>query len=101
MKMLLNVTMPHEPFNTMVRNGSAGKIIGQILDSMKPEVAYFTEQDGMRGGIFVVNVPNASDVPKFAEPFFLKFNADCKFRIAMTPEDLQKAGLEQLGKIWA
>jgi hypothetical protein len=84
----------------LVRNGSAGKIIGQILETIKPEVAYFTEQDGTRGGIFIINVLNPSDVPKFAEPFFLKFNADCKFRIAMTPEDLQKAGLEQLGKTW-
>jgi hypothetical protein len=101
MKMLLTVEMPHEPFNTLVRNGSAGKIIGQILEAMKLEVAYFTEQDGTRGGIFVINLQNASDVPKFAEPFFLKFQANCKFRILMSPEDLQKAGLEQLGKTWA
>ncbi|MGB8339531.1 MAG: panthothenate synthetase [Burkholderiales bacterium] len=100
MKMLLTVAIPHEPFNTLVRNGSAGKILGQILEAMKPEAAYFTEQDGTRGGFFVVNVQNASDVPKFAEPFFLKFQGDCKFRILMSPEDLQKAGLEQLGKTW-
>jgi hypothetical protein len=40
-------------------------------------------------------------VPALAEPFFLKFHASCKFRIAMSPEDLQKAGLEQIGKKWA
>ena len=42
-----------------------------------------------------------SDVPAFAEPFFLNFQANCKFRILMSPEDLQKAGLEELGKKWA
>jgi hypothetical protein len=101
MRMLLTVEMPHEPFNTLVRNGSAGKILGQILEAIKPEAAYFTEHHGMRCGIFVINVQNASDVPTFAEPFFLKFNSNCKFRILMSPEDLQKAGLEQLGKTWS
>lgn len=101
MKMLLTATMPHEPFNSLVRDGSAGKILGQILEAMKPEAAYFTEQHGMRCAIFVVNVQSGSDVPKFAEPFFLKFEADCEFRILMSPEDLQKAGLEQIGKTWA
>ena len=101
MKMLLTVEFPPEPFNSLVRSGKVGEIIGRILESIKPETAYFTEQDGKRGGIFVVNVQNSSDVPAFAEPFFLNFQADCKFRILMSPKDLQKAGLEKLGKKWA
>ena len=102
MKMMLTVEFPHEPFNSLVRSGKAGETIGRILETIKPEVAYFTEQDGKRGGIFVINVQTPSDVPAFAEPFFLlSFQADCKFRIVMSPEDLQKAGLEELGKKWA
>jgi hypothetical protein len=101
MKMLLTVEFPLEPFNSLVRNGTAGEIIGRILESIKPETAYFTEQDGKRGGIFVIDVKTPSEVPFFAEPFFLNFQAACKFRILMSPEDLQKAGLEELGKKWA
>jgi len=101
MKMLLTVEFPLEPFNTLVRSGKVGEIIGHILETIKPETAYFTEQDGKRGGIFVINVQSPSDVPAFAEPFFLRFQANCKFRILMSPEDLQKAGLEDLGKQWA
>ncbi len=101
MKMLLTVEIPHEPFNSLVRSGKAGDVIGRILETIKPAAAYFTEQDGKRGAIFVVDVPNPSDVPAFAEPFFLNFQADCKFRILMSPEDLQKAGLGELGKKWA
>lgn len=100
MKMILSVEFPHEPFNSLVRSGKAGETIGKILESIKPESSYFTEQDGTRGGIFVVNVNSPSDVPAYAEPFFLNFQANCKFRIAMTPEDLQKADLETLGKKW-
>ena len=101
MKMLLTVAIPHEPFNSLVRKGKAGEILGHILETIKPEAAYFTEQDGKRGGVFVVDVQTASDVPTLAEPFFLNFQADCKFRILMSPEDLQKAGLDEIGKRWA
>jgi hypothetical protein len=101
MKMLLKVDFPPEPFNSLVKSGKVGEIIGRIIETIKPETAYFTEQDGKRGGIFVVDLQNPSDVPSFAEPFFLNFQASCKFRILMSPEDLQNAGLEEIGKKWA
>jgi hypothetical protein len=101
MKMLLTVEFPPEPFNSLVRSGKAGETIGRILETIKPETAYFTEQNGKRGCILVINIQSSSDVPTFAEPFFLIFQASCKFRILMSPEDLQKAGLEELGKKWA
>jgi hypothetical protein len=101
MKMLLTVEFPHEPFNSLVRSGKVGEIIGRILEAIKPEAVFFTEQEGMRCGVFVINVENPSEVPAFAEPFFLNFQANCKFRIVMSPEDLQKAGLEELGKRWS
>ena len=74
--------------------------IYEILEEIKPEVAYFTEQEGCRYGIFVVDVEKPSQVPSLAEPFFLKFNAACEFRIAMSPQDLVEAGLEELGTRW-
>lgn len=100
MKMLMNVRFPHEPFNTLVKEGRVGEIIRRILDDLKPEFIYFTEQEGTRGAIAIIDVNQSSDIPSFAEPFFLNFNADCKFRIAMSTEDLAKAGLEKLGKKW-
>ena len=50
MRMLMEVKLPLEPFNTAVRNGTAGWIAGKILEAVKPEAAYFTERDGCRGG---------------------------------------------------
>jgi len=101
MRMLLTVRIPHEPFNTAVRKGTAGQTIQRILDETKPEAAYFTELNGTRAGILVIRVDNPAQVPSFAEPWFLSFNADCEFRIAMRPEDLKEAGLEALGKKWS
>jgi len=100
MRMLLSVTIPHEPFNTLVREKKAGTILQRILAEIKPEAAYFTEQDGSRGAVFVIEVSDPSRVPSFAEPFFLNFNADCRLRIVMSPEDLARAGLDALGEQW-
>jgi hypothetical protein len=100
MRFLLHVEFPLEPFNTLVRNGTAGPKIQKILEAIKPEAAYFGELDGKRGGTLVVNINNPSEVPALAEPFFLTFNAETRFRVAMTPEDLGKANLETLGKQW-
>ncbi len=101
MRMLLHAKVPHEPFNTAVRDGTAGKKVKHILDELKPEAVYFTEYGGRRGAIMIINVDDPSKVPTFAEPWFLTFNADCEFHIVMTPDDLAKAGLDALGKKWA
>ena len=101
MRMLMHLQFPLEPFNTWVRDGSAGKKVQAILEAIRPEAAYFSENNGHRGGLLVVNVKDPSDVPVLAEPWFLTFNAAVEFRIAMTPEDLSRANLDALGKKWA
>ncbi len=100
MRVLMLLQFPIEPFNTAVKNGTVGAKMRQILDATKPEAAYFTERDGHRGGILVVNMDKASDIPRLAEPWFHSFNAEVEFRIAMTPEDLAHADLDALGKKW-
>src|ERR1700690_328487 len=101
MRMLMHLQFPLEPFNTWVRDGGAGKKVQAILEAIRPEAAYFSENNGHRGGLLVVNVKDPSDVPVLAEPWFLTFNAAVEFRIAMTPEDLSRANLDALGKKWA
>lgn len=93
--MLVNVTCPVEPFNSMVRKGTAGKTIARILEAIKPEHVFFTEKDGERAAVMVVEIPNASAVPSVSEPWFLNFDAACEFHILMTADDLMKANLEQ------
>ena len=100
MRMIMNVSIPHEPFNTLVRKGSAGKTMQKILEAIKPEAAYFSEQNGRRGAVLIVDMKDSSAIPSLAEPWFLSFNADCNFRIAMTPEDLARSGLDRIAKSW-
>ena len=100
MRMLMNVTMPHEPFNTAVRDGSVAEKMERILKETRPEAVYFTERNGHRGALLVFDLADPSKIPGVAEPWFLVFHADVEFRIAMTPEDLKKAGLADAGKKW-
>jgi hypothetical protein len=101
MRLLMNVTMPHEPFNAAVRDGSAGEKLERILKETGPEAVYFTERYGHRGAILIFNLADPSKIPAVSEPWFLAFNADVEFRILMTAEDLGKAGLADIGKKWA
>lgn len=101
MRMLMKATIPNEPFNSYVRDGSVGQKLNRILDEVKPEAVYFTEMHGQRGAIMIVNVADPSKVPALAEPWFLMLKADVEFHIVMNPDDLRKAGLEALGKKWA
>jgi hypothetical protein len=97
-QMIMEVTLPNEPFNTLVKKGTAGETLQRILADVKPSAAYFSELDGRRGAIFIVDLPDPSRVPALAEPFFVLLDATVKFRICMTAEDLAKSGLEEIGK---
>jgi hypothetical protein len=98
--MLVQAKMPHEPFNTAVRTGTAGKTIEKILGDLKPEAVYFAEWEGHRCAILIVDLADPSRIPSIAEPWFLSFNADVTFHVVMTPEDLGRAGLDEIGKKW-
>lgn len=101
MRMLLHVKIPHDRFNAAVRDGSAGDTLKRILEDAKPEAAYFTEYNGQRSAILIVDLEDPSKVPAYAEPWFLSFDADVEFHAVMTPDDLGRAGLDALGKRWA
>jgi hypothetical protein len=101
MRFILHVSLPVDKFNAAVRDGTAGDKIGRILDETKPEAAYFCADDGKRGGFLIVDMNDVSEMPKYAEPWFLQFDATVKFLPTMTPEDLQKAGLDEISKKWS
>ena len=91
MRFLVKVTLPHETVNAMMVSGQFEKTMQSILGDMKPEAAYFTENEGFRTGYFIVDMQNVSDMPRLAEPFFHAFEAFVEFHPVMLPEDLQKA----------
>jgi len=98
--MLMIVTLPHAKFNAAVKDGTASAKNGKIMEALKPEAAYFTDAHGHRTGYLVVDLPDPSKIPSLAEPWFLTFEADVHMHVCMTPEDLQRSGVDALGKQW-
>ncbi len=92
MRMLFKVSMPVEEANAKMKDGSFGTTVHSILEGMKPEAAYFAEDNGLRTGFIFVDVATESDIPRLAEPWFLAFNAGVEIHPAMIPADLEKAG---------
>jgi hypothetical protein len=100
MRMLLQVIFPNEEFNEAVRDGTAGGKLQKIISEANPTAVYFVEDEGKRSVFLVLEVENSWEIPGLAEPWYLTFNAEARFRIAMTPDDLALAGLDELGGRW-
>ena len=100
MLFMMQVSFPLEKFNRAMAEGTAGLKLKRILEDIKPEAVYFAAKEGKRGGFILVNVEKSPDFPKMAEPWFLNFDAQVEFTPVMTPEDLQKSGLDEMAKKW-
>jgi hypothetical protein len=92
MRCLLKVTLPVVEANAAVAEGSLSSTIHSILEELKPEAAYFAEENGARTAFLFVKMDDSSQIPSMAEPWFLSFNAKVEFHPAMNLEDLKNAG---------
>jgi hypothetical protein len=100
MRCLLKVSIPVTEGNAAISDGTLGSTINSILADMKPEAAYFAEDNGARTGFIFFDLVSTSQIPAVAEPWFLAFNAKVEVRPAMNLEDLKNAmpGIESAVK---
>jgi hypothetical protein len=103
MRMLMKVNIPVEEGNAAARDGRLGTTIEKILEQIKPEAAYFAEDNGERTGYIVFDMKDSSELPAVAEPWFLAFNARLTVRPAMNAQDLANGmpGIERAVKGFA
>ena len=100
MRFLLKAILDTEKANAAAAAGNLGKTIQSIVAELKPEAAYFTDDQGKRTAYIIFDMRDTSQIPAIAEPWFIAFNAHLEFHPAMVPEDLAKAGpsIEQAAK---
>jgi hypothetical protein len=91
MRVLLKIGIPVESGNAAARAGKLGATIQSILQDLKPEAVYFTDLDGRRTALIIMNLQDGSQIPAIAEPWMLAFNASIECHPVMLPEDLAKA----------
>jgi hypothetical protein len=96
MRVIARISMPVESGNQAIKDGTLGAVMQRAAERWRPEAMYFTAFDGMRTAFVVFDLPDASAIPPFAEPFFRELNASVDLAPAMNSDDLQK-GLSQLG----
>lgn len=97
MRTLLRATFPVEASNAALSEGRLQHTLQTMIERLKPEACYFFAQDGKRGGIFIFDLNDPSDIPSIAEPLFTNMNASVELSPVMNLDDL-RAGLEKIGK---
>ena len=97
MRMMLKVTIPVEAGNTTIKDGSLPKTMQAVMQSLKPEAAYFLAEGGLRTAMFFFEMKDASQIPAIVEPLFMGMNAAVTLTPAMNAADLEK-GVKQAAK---
>jgi hypothetical protein len=90
MRFMLTLRVPPEQGNAAMKDGSFMPAFQSVLEDLQPEAAYLTEVEGARGGYFVVNIDDASQMPTIFEPFFLGLGATVQIHPVFTPEDMPR-----------
>ena len=90
MRMMIRFSFPVDSGNAAIRTGKLETVFRQLMDDLKPEAAYFHAVNGDRGGSFVVNMQESSQIADIAERLFFGLNAKIELVPVMAPDDLQK-----------
>ncbi len=101
MKVLFKITFPVERFNELARQGTAGQRLAAIVEATKPESFYFTGSQSGRGAVAVYDFADGSQVPAVCEPWFLTFNANIEYSVAISAQEMAKGNLDKVIKQWA
>lgn len=98
MKCMVTFSFPTDSGNALVSSGKIKEVFGHLMTDLKPEAAYFYPVAGQRGGHFIINMNDSSDVVTVADRFWIGLGADVEITPVMSPEDLGK-GLSHMPEI--
>jgi hypothetical protein len=89
MRVLMKVQIPTEAGNAAIKDGSLPQIVGNALEALNAEAAYFTSEEGLRTGLIFFDMADSSGIPPAAEPFFMGLNARITFAPVMNVDEMR------------
>ena len=91
MRVLIRAMIPTAAGNKMVKDPNLLKSIEDYTRKFSCEASYFTEVNGNRTMVFVLDLPSTDMIPAIVEPLFQKFEANVEVHPAMNLDDLKMA----------
>jgi hypothetical protein len=91
MRVLIRAMIPTTAGNKMVKDPNFLKTIEDYTKKFNCEAAYFTEVNGNRTMVFVLDLPSPDMIPNIAEPLFQAFDANVEIHPVMNLDDLKMA----------
>lgn len=91
MRIIVRATIPVTTGNKVVKDPNFLRNIEDYIKKFNCEASYFTEVNGNRTMVFVLDLPSSDMIPAIAEPLFQGFDANVEIHPAMNLDDLKKA----------
>ncbi|WP_327414157.1 hypothetical protein [Streptomyces sp. NBC_01233] len=90
MRVMLRAHFDTAATNEGITTGSLPQAVKRLMDTVKPEAAYFGLHEGVRSCWIVFDLQDSSHLPALVEDLFLQFNAELEVGPVMNAEDLAK-----------
>ena len=87
----MRLTMPVERGNEAIASGTWDQTLDHIIETLKPEAAYFYLEGGRRAAMFIYEAEKAEEMAMINEPIFQALNASIDQQPVLTAADLGKA----------
>jgi hypothetical protein len=94
MRVLVRAMIPTAAGNKMVNDPNMVKNLEDYIHKFNCEAAYFTEVNGNRTMVFVLDLSSPGMIPAMAEPLFQEYDANVEIHPAMNLDDVKKAFLK-------
>jgi|SRR5687768_5131200 hypothetical protein len=91
MRVIVRAMIPTTTGNKVVKDPNFLKNLEDYIQKFNCEASYFTEVNGNRTMVFVLDLTSPDMIPAIAEPLFQQFDANVELHPAMNLDDLKKA----------